>query len=74
LEDAGHRGDFAAQFFPGADEQRQDQLLHVQPCFANQFPQRRRLPQPARAVIWKLSNRQIHEPILVLNREVQSGK
>jgi hypothetical protein len=27
LKDAGHRGDFAPQFFPGADEQRQNQLL-----------------------------------------------
>jgi hypothetical protein len=74
LKDAGHRADFAAQFFPGADEQWQNELLHAQARFANEFPQRGRSPQTARAIIWKLSGVQIHEPILVSNREVQSGK
>jgi hypothetical protein len=63
-----------AQFAPGTNEQRQNQLLYAQARFANEFPQRGRLTQTARAVIWKLSNVQIHEPILVSNREVQSGK
>jgi hypothetical protein len=39
------------------------------------LPQRRRLPQPARATSRKLSNGlQAHEPILVSKREVQSAK
>jgi hypothetical protein len=71
---AAHRADFAAQFFPAADEQRQNSLLDAQARFADEIPQRRRRAQTARAVIWKLSNVQIHEPILVSNREVQSGK
>jgi uncharacterized protein DUF4230 len=43
--------------------------------FGNKFPQRRRLPQTARAIRRELSNGlQAHEPILVSNPEVQSGK
>jgi hypothetical protein len=30
-------------------------LLHAQPRFADEIPQRRRRAQTARAVIWKLS-------------------
>jgi hypothetical protein len=63
-----------AQFAPGTNEQWQNQLLYAQARFANEFSQRGRLPQTARAVIWKLSGVQIHELILVSNREVQSGK
>jgi hypothetical protein len=42
--------------------------------FRDEPAQRGQSPQPVRAVIWKLSEMEIHEPILVSNREVQSGK
>jgi len=74
LEHAGHGGDGAAQFFAAAREQRQHELLDAQARFANEFPQRGRRPQPARAIIWKLSGVQIHELILVSNREEQKRK
>ena len=42
LEDARHGIDGLAQFAPGAGEKRQDQMLHAQARFADQFPQRGR--------------------------------
>jgi hypothetical protein len=47
-------------------------MLDAQPCFGDKPPQRRRLPQPARAIDGKSG--QIHRPILVSKRKVQSGK
>jgi hypothetical protein len=49
-------------------------LLNAQMRFGNKFPQRRRLPQTARATHRELSDVQIHEPILVSKPKVQSAK
>jgi hypothetical protein len=75
LEYAGHGGDGAADFSSGANEQRQHELRRAQMGFGHELSQRRRLPQPARAIGWKLSNGlQAHEPILVSKQEEQSRK
>ena len=75
LEYAGHGGDGAADFSSGPDEQRQHELRRGQMGFGHELPQRRRLPQPARAIRRKLSDGlQAHEPILVSKREEQSRK
>ena len=50
LEHAGHGVDGVAQFSAAAREQRQDELVDAQVRFGHEPPQRRRLPQPARAI------------------------
>ena len=74
LENSRHGVDGLAQLATGADEQRQNQLLHAQARFADEIPQCGRRAQTARAIIWKLSGVHIHKLILVSNRQVQSGK
>jgi hypothetical protein len=66
--------DGLAQLAPATDKQRQNELFDVQASFNYKPPQRRRLPQSARTIRGELSNMQIHEPILVSKRQVQSGK
>jgi hypothetical protein len=75
LKNSRHGIDGLAQLAPAANKQRQDELLDAQARFGHELPQRRRLPQPARTIRGKLSNRlQTHEPILGSKRKVQSGK
>ena len=65
LKDAGHGGDGVAQLAPATNKHRQHELLDAQARFGDKPSQRRRLPQPARAITRKLSDTQIHKAILV---------
>ena len=72
LEDAGHGVDGAAQFVPARANSGRTSCSTLKRVSADEPPQRRRLPQPARAINGKSG--QIHGHSLVSKRKVQSGK
>lgn len=75
LEHAGHGGNGLADFFAGADEEGQDELLHTQARLADEAAEGGILAETARATIRELAERlKVHGLILVSKREVQSGK